>query len=85
MTDCNPNYADPNARLTVAVSGSGFQNGAAVDFGARISVREVTFISDTQLDVRIRVNKKAGVGPRDVTVTNPGGLSGSKVGCFAVN
>ncbi|MBI2461439.1 MAG: hypothetical protein HYV61_08155, partial [Candidatus Rokubacteria bacterium] len=73
------------AQLIVTVSGSGFQAGATANFGERVMVQGVTFVSSSQLDVRIKIHPKATPGPRDVTVTNPDGLSGTKASCFAVN
>ena len=83
VDSCDPVSAPRNARLTVTVFGSGFQDGATVDFEEKISVREVTVFSD-KLEVRIKVHKKAILGSRNVTVTNLGGLSGTKAGCFTV-
>jgi PKD repeat protein len=72
-------------QLTVMVSGTNFAAGAQADFGERIAVRSVTFQSSTLLQVVIRVHRHAAPGPRAVTVTNPDGLSGSSLSCFAVN
>ena len=85
VSGCVPNSGNPNDRFTVTVSGTGFQDGATVDFGARIAVQGVTFISDTELDVRIKIHRRAAFGARDVTVTNPDGGFGTMVACFTVN
>ena len=45
----------------------------------------MTFVSATQLTVRIKVNPQASSGARTVTITNPDGQSGSLPGCFTVN
>ena len=82
---CTPDNANPGDQLVVAVTGSNFQDGATVDFGERVMVQNVTFVSDTQLDVKIKVHPKATSGSHDVTVTNPDVQSGIKAGCFAVN
>ena len=74
-----------HARLTVAVTGSNFQAGASVDFGARVAIQNVTFVSTSQLDVGIKVHRRAASGDRTVTVTNPDGESGALNGCFSVN
>ena len=83
MTSCSPNNGNPNQRLTVTVTGSNFVSGATVSFGSRISVQDVTFVNSGQLDVLIKIQKRA-AGSRDVTVTNPDGESGA-AGCFSVN
>jgi len=45
----------------------------------------VTFIGTSQLEVRIRVNKRAALGDREVTVTNSDSNFGSLAACFTVN
>ena len=82
---CSPDNGNPNQRLTVTVNGDDFQDGATADFGDRIAVQGVTYISATVLDVRIKVHRQAAPDPRDVTVTNPDGGNDTKVGCFTVN
>ena len=67
------------------VFGSNFQAGATVDFGQQVRVKDVTFISGTELEVQIRINKRAPIGLRDVTVTNPDLQSGTGPDCFTVN
>ena len=82
---CAPDEASPGERLPVTVTGSNFVDGATADFGERVTVQEVTFFSDGQLDVRVKVHPRAALGPRVVTVTNPDGLNGTLLGCFTVN
>jgi hypothetical protein len=79
-----PNTASPKTQLTVIISGANFQNGAIVDFGNKIVVQGVTFISNSELEVNINVQNKAIAGPRNVTVTNPNGQSGTLVAGFNV-
>jgi hypothetical protein len=85
VSACDPDAATRNDRLTVLVIGSNFVNGATVSFGQQVQVRDVSFTSVTQLDVQIRVNRRASFGPRDVTVTNPDGQTGTLAACFTVN
>ena len=66
-----------------------FRRGAAqatssVDFGTRVSVQSITFISSTQLTVQIKVHPKAATGSRNVTVTNPDTSTATCAGCFNV-
>ena len=84
VDSCSPTSVPRNGRLTVMIIGSGFQNGVSVDFGAMIRVQKVTLVNNSRLDVRIKVNKNAVPGPRDVTTSNPDGLSSTKVGCITV-
>jgi len=85
VSSCDPDNASPNERLTVRVLGGNFQDGAVVDFGAKVSIMGVTYISSSQLDVKIKVNPKASSGLRDVMVTNPDGQSDTLVAGFTVN
>ena len=82
---CDPDFGIRNEKLTVAVTGLDFASGATVSFGSRISVQSVTFVSDGQLDVQIKIQRRASLGARTVTVTNPDDESGSLAGCFTVN
>jgi hypothetical protein len=85
VSSCSPASGDPNARITVEVHGSYFVNGASVDFGNSIRIRSVNFVSANQLNVGIKIHKRAAAGARNVTVTNPDNQSGTKIGCFTVN
>lgn len=80
----HPNSARRGERLTVTVFGADFQNGATVDFGERVIVQGVTFVSAGELTVQIRIHNLAAVGPRDVVVTNPDGQSDTLAGGFAI-
>jgi uncharacterized repeat protein (TIGR01451 family) len=84
VSSCTPPGGSRNQQLVVAVGGASFQPGASVSFGAQVAIQSVTFVSATQLDVRIKVNPRAALGARTVTVTNPDGQSGSLPGCFTV-
>ncbi len=79
-----PNSGQPKDRLTVTIFGANFKDRPSVDFGERIVVQQVTFVSASQLEVRIRVHKLAEPGPRDVTVTNPDGQSATLPDGFTV-
>ncbi len=80
----DPDSARRGDRLTVTIFGANFQNGAIADFGEWVIVRGVTFISPDELRVQIRVHNLAAIGPRDVTVTNPDGQSGTLTGGFTI-
>jgi len=84
VSGCNPSDGDPGQRMTVTVTGSDFQDGATVNFGERIAVQDVTFVSSSQLDVRIRLHRRA-TGDRNVTVINPDGGSDMLSACFVIN
>ncbi len=82
---CNPESGSRKQKLTVSIFGADFQDGATVSFGAGIGVRGVTFVGPDQLDANLRIGTRAAPGPRDVTVTNPDGQSGTDTACFTVN
>jgi hypothetical protein len=79
-----PSTGAQGASLTVTLTGANFQAGATVSFGADITIGSPTVISSTQLTVPVTVGSTAAAGARDVTVTNPGGLSGTRTGGFTV-
>jgi uncharacterized repeat protein (TIGR01451 family) len=85
VSSCSPPSGSRGQQLTVQVSGSNFPSGATVSFGDRVTIQSVTFVSATQLTVRIKVNPQAASGARTVAITNPDGQSGGFPGCFTVN
>jgi subtilisin family serine protease len=85
VTGVNPSSGTPGTSYTVSVTGTGFASGATVDFGNRIMVQGVTFVSSTEISCAIKVHPRASAGPRDVTVTNPDGQSATLTGGFTVN
>jgi hypothetical protein len=68
----------------VTVSGTNFQSGATLSVRAGVTVTGVTVPSATQLQATLTIATDAVVGPRDVTVTNPGGASATLAGGFGV-
>jgi hypothetical protein len=85
VTECTPSEANTNQQVLVSVTGTDFQAGATVDFGVRVNVQSVTFVSSSELSVGVKVHPRAASGLREVTVTNPDGQSGSLPGCFTVS
>jgi len=85
VLSCDPSSGARKDKLTVSVLGADFQDGATVSFGVGIAVRGVTFVGSGQLDASLRIGPRAPLGPRDVTVTNPDGQSGTATACFTVN
>jgi hypothetical protein len=70
---------------TVLVNGSGFVSGATVAFsGTYVQVNSVTFVNANQLSLSVTIHGVAATGARNVTVTNPGGASGTCTNCFTV-
>ena len=84
VSSVSPTEGALGERLTVTVSGDQFAEGATVDFGSRVMVQKVSFVSSTRLDVSIKIHRRATQGVRDVTVTNPGGSSATLTDGFYV-
>ena len=73
------------SNISVTVNGTNFASGAVASFsGTYVVVNSTSFVSSTQLTANVTIHGIAALGTRDVTVTNPGGASGSCVGCFTV-
>jgi chitinase len=70
--------------LTVMVNGSGFIPGATVTINGGQITTSTTFISSTQLSVRVTIASNAFTTTRSVTVANPGGVSAAKSNAFSV-
>lgn len=79
-----PSTGAQNATVTVTINGGGFQSGAIVNLGAGISVPSVTFVSPASLSCSIRIQKRAALGPRNLTVTLPDGQSATLPAAFQV-
>ncbi len=82
----SPSSGDQGERLTVAVKGESFDDGATVEFsGEGIAVLATRFVSCTELSVDIEIAADAPTGARNVTVTNPDRSFGTGVAVFTVN
>lgn len=66
-----PAVGDAGTSPTVRLRGGTFLPLASVDFGPDITVDDVRWVSDTELDVDITIAGGAAAGLRDVVVTNP--------------
>ena len=84
VTGIAPGSGVQGTAVPVTVSGTNFQSGATLSVGAGVTVTGVTVPSATQLLATLTLAVDAAVGPRDVTVTNPGGSGATLVGGFAV-
>ncbi|HSH60677.1 MAG TPA: hypothetical protein VK988_13760 [Acidimicrobiales bacterium] len=74
-----------SAAQNVTISGTNFASGATASFsGTGVSVNSTTFQNTTTVVANVTVASDAPGGARNVTVTNPGGASGSCSGCFTV-
>ncbi len=74
------------ASQNVTVTGTNFVSGAAASFsGTGITVNSTSFVDSSHVTANVSVATSATIGSRDVTVTDPGGASGSCTGCFSVS
>jgi len=73
------------ASKNVTVTGGNFVSGAGVSFsGTGVTVNSTSFVDAAHLTANVAVAASAATGARGVTVTNPGGASGSCGACFTV-
>ncbi|HEV8397732.1 MAG TPA: S8 family serine peptidase, partial [Vicinamibacterales bacterium] len=84
VTAVTPNQGTAGAAVPVTIDGTGFVSGATVSAGAGITVSNVAFVSSARLTATFTIGSGASAGPRDVTVTNPGGASAIRPGGFTV-
>src|SRR6059036_969205 len=84
ISGISPKRGTLGTSLTVTVNGINFEPGATASFGADITVTSMTVVSSTQLSVALAIAATANPGPRDVTVTNPGGQTVTRAGGFTV-
>ncbi|MCP3945110.1 MAG: carboxypeptidase [Desulfobacteraceae bacterium] len=84
ITSCDPATGGRKDRLNISVYGSNFDGGASVDFGSKIRILDTTIVSDTRIDLRIKILRLAALGARDVIVTNLDGEYGVLTDGFRV-
>jgi CSLREA domain-containing protein len=70
----------------VKVNGSGFVAGSTVAFsGAGVILKSVVVTSSVLLTIKVSIDSNAPLGAGDVSVTVPGGGTGTCAACFTVN
>jgi hypothetical protein len=83
-TGVTPSSAEPGMQGTFTLSGSNFTATPTVDFGPGIAVRSVSMASPSSLLVTATVEGSAGLGPRDIVVSDPTGERATCSRCMAV-
>lgn len=74
-----------DGNVSITISGSEFQSGATVSFGPGVTILSLDSAAvPTRLVARVNIDPLAPVDDRDVVVTNPGGVSGSRANAFSV-
>jgi len=61
--------------INVDIQGTGFKQGLTVDFGSGITIDSVSFISGTEVKAKINISSSAVLGNRNITISNPNGVS----------
>jgi hypothetical protein len=84
LSAVSPQQGVRGQTLTITVTGSNFQSGANVTFGAGTSVTATTVGSPTSLTATLAIATDATPGARDVTVSNPDGGSATLTAGFTV-
>ena len=78
ITSVSPGVGPTSGDTPVEVHGTGFQDGAVVYFGAKVST-DVTFVSSSLVVAR---SPASAVGTASITLTNPDGGSAVLAGAF---
>jgi len=68
--------------VPVTIDGSRFVSGATVSAGAGVTASNVAFVSSARLTASFVIDGSTTAGPRDVTVTNPGGAASTLANAF---
>ena len=84
LTTVSPTSAQQGQTLNVTLAGTNFVAGTTCNLGTGVSVNSCTYNSPAQMTANVSVAGTAGVGLRDVVVTNPDTQSGVLPGGFAV-
>ncbi|HUO63932.1 MAG TPA: S8 family serine peptidase, partial [Terriglobales bacterium] len=80
----SPTTAGIGATLNVVITGSNFQSGVNVSFGAGVLVNNTTLSGSTQLTANISIQANAAPGSRNVTVTNSDGRFATLPNAFVI-
>jgi hypothetical protein len=85
VTSISPNNGLAGETVKVTITGTNFLAGTTtVNFGSGITVNEITVNSPTQLVANITIAGRAGLGNRDIVVSNGAGLAVTVGGGFTV-
>lgn len=75
VTGVSPQQGQSGQTLTVTVWGTYLTGATAVSFGADVTVASFNVNNSSQITASISIGGSAASGPRDVTVTTPGGTA----------
>jgi polyvinyl alcohol dehydrogenase (cytochrome) len=86
ITAVTPNALGQGGSVTVTLTGSGFSGTPSVFVSATlVTASSVVVNSPTSLQVKLTVASKASLGPRNITVIEPGNIADSCFGCLTIN
>ena len=68
-----PIAGDPEDRFTALLGGDVFSHVTEVSFGSGIKVEFFAIVDDGNIEAKIRIDRDAMPGPRDVTLTDASG------------
>ena len=84
INSCEPDTGAWNTSMAVTISGSHFIDGAAVSFGAGITVDKVSVVDSQTITCTIYIARKTKRGAHDIVVVNPDGQQGVLIDGFTV-
>jgi len=76
----SPSQGTQGKTLTVTITGTYFTGATTVSFGPGITINSITANTSTKITANITIGAKAALGPRNVSVTTPGGTATLKSG-----
>ena len=86
VTAVTPNAIGQGASVTVTLTGSGFSGTPSVFVsGTKVNTTSVAVNSPASLRVKFSVTSSAAVGPRDITVIEPGPVADTCSGCLTID
>jgi len=85
VTGITPSSGARNAVVTATISGHSFRTGDAVTLsGNGITISGVSVVSDNQIQATFTIDIAAAPGPRDLTITDPAGVSATLPGALTI-
>lgn len=85
ITEISPAVGAAGATVTITISGTNLNNGCYVEFsGTGITITYSDYIAGNRLRISVDIDVTATTGARDVTLTNPSGLSHTLTDGFTV-
>ena len=86
ITAVTPNAVGQGGSVTVTLTGSGFSGTPSVFVsGTLVTASSVVVNSPTSLQVKVTVASKAAVGPRNISVIEPGNIADTCSACLTID